>query len=376
MAHLETVIAHAGCKPDAATGAIVSPIHLSTTFEREADGSYPHSYIYSRSENPNRNQLEETLAHLEGGATGLAFASGMAASTAVIQALQPGDHVILADDVYYGMRRLMSTLFTPWGVQVTAVDLTDVDHLEAAFQPNTRLVWAETPSNPLLKITDLAAVAERTHAHSALLAVDNTWATPLLQRPLDLGADIAVHSLTKYIAGHSDVLGGGVIVRENDAFAEKLRALQTGAGPVLDPFSSWLTLRGLRSLSARLRVQCDNARRVAAFLDTHPNVARVYFPGLTSHPGHAVAHAQMQDFGGMLSFEVHGGADEAMQVAAHVTVFRRATSLGGTESLIEHRASIESPPTATPQALLRVSLGLEHPDDLIADLDHALKVLD
>lgn len=375
MPHLETMIAHAGCEPDPSTGAIVSPIHVSTTFEREADGSYPKGYIYSRSENPNRNQLEATLAQLEGGAMGLAFASGMAASTAIIQVLRPGDHVILADDVYYGMRRLMQTLFVPWGLRVSSADLTNLEQLEAAFTPNTRLVWAETPSNPLLKITDLATVAACAHAHDALLAVDNTWATPLLQRPLDLGADIVMHSLTKYIAGHSDVLGGGVVVKENDAFAEQLKSIQIESGPVLDPFSSWLTLRGLRSLSARLRVQCENASRLATFLEGHPSVARVHFPGLISHTGHTIAQAQMRDFGGMLSFEVKGSTAEAMQVAANVRVFRRATSLGGTESLIEHRASIEAPPTKTPQALLRISLGLEHPDDLLADLDQALATL-
>lgn len=375
MPHLETLLAHAGCEPDPATGAIVAPIHLSTTFEREADGSFPHGYVYSRAENPNRNQLEQTLAALEGGAAGIAFASGMAAATAVFQSLRPGDHLILADDAYYGMRRVLGTLFATWGLSVTAVDLTDMGHLEAAFTATTRLVWAETPSNPLLKITDLAAVAERTHAHGALLAVDNTWATPLLQRPLDLGADIVMHSLTKYLGGHSDVLGGGLVLKDAEGLAETIRTTQKAAGAVLDPFSAWLALRGMRSLAARLRIQCDNARRIAVFLGGHPNVARVYFPGLANHPGHTIAQAQMHDFGGMLSMEVQGGAEEAMAVAAQVRVFRRATSLGGTESLIEHRASIEAPPTQTPQALLRVSLGLEHNDDLIADLDQALSVL-
>ncbi len=372
MPHLETLLAQAGCGPDPSTGALVAPLHLSTTFERAADGSYPHGYHYSRQDNPTRRLFEETLARLEGGAACASFASGMAAANAVFQALAPGDHVLLPDDVYHGLRRLAETVFAGWGLCYTQVDLTDLEALAAAMRPETRLVWAETPSNPLLKITDLRAVAERTHAAGALLAVDSTWTTPLLQRPLDLGADLVLHAVTKYLAGHSDVLGGALVARGGDAFFERLRAIQTTAGPVMDPFSAWLALRGMRSLAARLRLQCQTARRLAAFLDAHPKVARVHHPSLPAHPGHAVARRQMTDFGGMLSFEVVGGQAEAMAVAARVQVFRRATSLGGTESLIEHRASIEGPETRTPPTLLRCSVGLEHPDDLVADLSQAL----
>ena len=373
MPHLETLLAQAGCGPDPSTGALVAPIHLSTTFERAADGSYPGGYVYTRESNPTRHQFEETLAALEGGAACAAFASGMAAANAVFQAFRPGDHVILPDDIYHGVRHLAATVFDEWGLRHTRVDLTDLDALEAALRPETRLVWAETPSNPMLKITDLRAVAERARAADALLLVDNTWATPLLQRPLDLGADLALHAVTKYLGGHSDVLGGALVARTDDAFFGRLRALQHGAGPVMDPFSAWLALRGMRSLAARLRLHCATARRVAAFLNDHPKVARVHYPGLPSHPGHAFAQRQMGDFGGMLSFEVRGTQADAIAVAARVRVFKRATSLGGTESLIEHRASVEAPPTSTPETLLRCSIGLEHEEDLIDDLAQALE---
>ena len=372
MPHLETLLAHAGCQPDPQTGAVVSPLHLSTTFERAEDGSFPHGYHYARSSNPTRNQLEATLARLEGGAGCVACASGMAASMAVLQALRPGDHLILPDDVYFGVRHLVTSLFEAWGLTYTAVDFTDLDALEAALRPETRLVWAETPSNPLLKITDLAAVADRVRTSGARLIVDSTWTTPLLQRPLDLGADLVLHSVTKYLAGHADVLGGAVIAKTEDDFFERVRAVQAAAGPVMDPFSAWLSLRGMRSLAARLRVQCTSAGRLAAFLDGHPGVARVHYPGLASHPGHDVARRQMEDFGGMLSFEVAGDEADAMAVAARLQVFTRATSLGSTESLIEHRASIEAPPSPTPKTLLRVSVGLEHVDDLLEDLSQAL----
>lgn len=372
MHHLETIIAHGGYGPDAATGAVVLPLHLATTFERAPDGSYPHGYLYARNDNPTRHQFETTLATLEGGAACAAFPSGMAAATTLLQGLQTGDHVVVADDVFYGVRYVLRTVFEGWGLTWTEVDLSDVDALEAALRPETRLVWAETPSNPLMKITDLAAVAERTHAAGARLVVDSTWAPPLLQRPLDLGADVVLHSVTKYLAGHSDVLGGALVVREADDFFERIRTVQVAGGAVMDPFSAWLALRGIRSLGARLRVQCENARRIAGFLHDHPRVARVYYPGLPDHPGHDVARRQMRDFGGMLSFQVAGSREDAFGVAARVSVFTRATSLGGTESLIEHRASIEKPPTRTPENLLRVSVGLEHADDLLADLSQAL----
>lgn len=372
MAHPETLLAHAGCTPDPATGAVVSPPYLSTTFEREADGSYPRGYQYTRTGNPTREQFENALNAFEGGAGCAAFASGMAATTAVLQVLPPSKHLILPEDVYHGVRSLVQQVFAARGFAVTTVDMTDLDALEAAFRPETLLVWAESPSNPMLRITDLQAVADLTHANDAILLVDGTWTTPLLQRPLELGADLVLHSVTKYLAGHSDVLGGAVIAAEQSGFFDRVRTIQKTGGAVFDPFSAWLALRGMRSLAPRLRQQCESARQIAAFLDEDARVTAVHHPSLPAHPGHDVARRQMDDFGGMLSFEVAGGREAAMEVAARTQVFRRATSLGGTEGLIEHRASIEPDDAPTPDTLLRLSVGLEHVDDLIEDLDRAL----
>ncbi|MDZ4698804.1 MAG: aminotransferase class V-fold PLP-dependent enzyme [Rhodothermales bacterium] len=374
--NLETILAHAGCTVDPATGAVIAPIHLATTFERDADGAYPRSYEYSRADNPTRRLFETTLASLEGGASAAAFSSGMAAAMTIFQSLKPGDHVIMPDDVYHGVRVLATGTFTEWGLQHTTVDMSNLDAIERALRPETRLVWIETPSNPLLKITDIAAVARLAHQAGAEVLVDNTWATPLLQRPLVLGADFVLHSVTKYLAGHSDVLGGAIVARQTEGLFGRVRKLQAAGGAVMDPFGAWLALRGMRSLAARMRVHCENARIVAGFLSVHPAVERVHYPSLASHPGHEVATRQMRDFGGMISVEVRGGQQGAMAVAAAARVFRRATSLGGTESLIEHRASVEAPPTRTPSNLLRLSVGLEHPDDLIGDLRAALSVLD
>ena len=375
MPHLETLLAHAGCHPDPVTGAVVAPPHFATTYERAADGSYPHGYLYSRHANPTRSDFEATLAATEAGQACSAFSSGMAAAAAVLQSLRPGDHIILADDVYYGVRQFVETTFAPWGLTWTVADLTTVGTLHDACRPTTRLVWAETPSNPLLKITDLAAVAQVAHDAGALLLVDSTWATPLGQQPLQLGADLVLHSVTKYLAGHSDVLGGALVVGDRPealSLFERVRTLQQQAGAVFDPFGAWLALRGMRSLAARFALQCATAGRLARFLNGHAGVARVHYPGLESHPGHAVAAQQMRLFGGMLAFEVAGTEADAMAVAARVETFRRATSLGGTESLIEHRASVEPPSSSTPRTLLRVSVGLEHVDDLLADLSRAL----
>jgi len=371
MPHPDTLLAHAGCSPDPATGAVVAPPYLTTTFERAEDGSYPHGYQYGRTGNPTREQFEETLNAFEGGAGCAGFASGMAAAMTVLQALPAGKHILLPADVYYGVQRLIEEAFED-RFSVSPVDMTDLDALEAAFRAETLLVWAETPSNPMLRITDLQAVADLTHAQNALLLVDGTWTTPLLQRPLDLGADLVLHSVTKYLAGHSDVLGGAVVAAEQSGLFDRLRSIQETGGAVMDPFSAWLALRGMRSLAPRLRLQCASARQIAAFLDEHDRVETVHHPSLPHHPGHDIAARQMDDFGGMLSFEVQGARDAAMEVAARVEVFRRATSLGGTESLIEHRASIEPEGSATPEGLLRLSIGLEHVDDLIADLSQAL----
>lgn len=372
MPRPETLLAHAGCRPDPATGALVSPPYLTTTYERASDGSYPHGYQYARTGNPTRAQLEEALTAFEGGAGCVAFASGMAAAMTVLHALPADTHMLLPDNVYYGVRHLITETFGPYPLSATSVDMTNLEAVTEAFRPTTRLVWVETPSNPMLRITDLDAMADLTHANNALLLVDGTWTTPLLQRPLEHGADLVLHSITKYLSGHSDVLGGAIVAAEESAFFNRIRSIQEAGGPVLDPFSAWLALRGMRTLAPRLRQQCASTRRIAAFLDEHERVAVVHHPSLAHHPGYEVAARQMDDFGGMLSFEVDGGRDAAMDVAAEVQVFRRATSLGGTESLIEHRASIEPDDSSTPEGLLRLSIGLEHIDDLIDDLTQAL----
>jgi cystathionine gamma-synthase len=369
---IETVAVHAGHEVDPATGAVATPIHLSTTFERDAEGNYPHGYIYGRSANPTRQALEETLAALEGGEEAAAFASGLGASSAVLQSLAPGDHVVAPRDVYHGMTKLLREVYMSWGLEVTFVDMTNLEEVKDAMQAKTKLIWVETPSNPLLKVTDLAAVVEIARAGGALCACDNTWA-PIVQRPLDLGCDIVMHSTTKYLGGHSDVTGGGVVVRSKGPFSERLREIQTTCGGVPSPFDCWLIMRGARSLPWRMRGHCENAMAVAMWLADHPHVETVHYPGLESHPGHTIAARQMTAFSGMLSFEVRGGSEPAMAAAAKTKLFIQATSLGGVESLIEHRASIKGEDPRTPQGLLRLSVGLEHPDDLIADLAQALE---
>ncbi|MFN8536130.1 MAG: aminotransferase class I/II-fold pyridoxal phosphate-dependent enzyme [Thermomicrobiales bacterium] len=368
----ETLAVHAGFRPDPATGAVAAPIYLSSTFERAADGSFPSGYVYTRSGNPNRSDLETALAALEGGAAAAAFASGSAATAAILQALGPSDHVIAPVDTYHGTRKLLREVFGAWGLTASFVDMSDTSAVCAAVRPNTKLIWAETPSNPSLLITDLATMAEIARGAGARLVCDNTWATPVCQRPFAHGADLVMHSTTKYIGGHSDLLGGAVVSKENDDFFARIRMIQGAGGAVPSPFDCWLALRGVRSLPWRMRGHAENAAAVAAFLHEHPAVEATHFPGLPSHPGHAVAARQMTAFGGMVSFQVRGDAARAMAVASRVKLFTRATSLGGVESLIEHRASIEGPDTPTPPNLLRLSIGLEHHDDLIEDLDYAL----
>ncbi len=374
MPHPDTLVAHAGGQPDAATGAVVPPIHLATTYERAADGSYPAGFRYARGGNPTRERLEHVLARLEGGATCAAFASGMAAAAAVLHVLGAGAHVVVPDDVYYGLRALLREETQRGQLTCTAVDMTDLDALREALRPETQLVWVETPSNPLLKITDIEAVARLAHGGAdARVVVDGTWTTPLLQRPLERGADLVVHSVSKYVAGHSDVLGGAVVARAEDAFFERIRTAQATGGAVLGAFGAWLALRGLRTLHVRMERQCTSAARLARFLAEHPHVARVHYPGLEVHPGHAVAQKQMEKFGGMLSFEIDGPAEAARAAASRCAVFTQATSLGGTESLIEHRASVEGPDSHVPPALLRCSVGLEHVGDLLSDLNQAFE---
>lgn len=369
---IETLAVHAGHTIDAATGAVSSPIHLSATFERGADGSYPHGYVYGRSANPTRHALEQGLAALEGGEGAAAFGSGLAAASAVFQSLTPNDHVIAPANVYHGITKLLRDLFVQWGLKVSFVDMTRLDEIKKAIQPHTRVVWVETPSNPQLKITDITRVADAAHAAGAVCVCDNTWA-PIVQRPLDLGADFVHHSTTKYIGGHSDVTGGAVIWKTENNLAKRVRDIQGTGGAVPSPFDCWLVHRGIQTLPWRMRAHSENALNVATWLAKHPRVDVVHYPGLASDAGHEIAARQMSAFSGMLSFEVKGGREAALGLAAKTRVFIRATSLGGVESLIEHRASIAGEDPLTPQGLLRISVGLEHPDDLIEDLAQALE---
>jgi cystathionine gamma-synthase len=369
---LETLAVHAGHAVDPSTGAVAPPIHLSTTFERDPDGGYRAGHVYSRSSNPNRKALEDALAQLEGGAAALAFASGSAATHAMFQSLAPGDHVVAPHDAYYGTLRQLREIFAGWRVEVDVVDMTNLDAVRRALRPTTKIVWVETPSNPLLRVVDIARLAELAHSVGARCVVDNTWATPVLQRPFELGADAVMHSTTKYLGGHSDLLGGALVVREADQLLERLSTIQKVAGAVPSPFDCWLLMRGIRTLPWRMRAHSANARAVATFLASHPAIEAVHYPGLASDPGHEIARRQMSDFGGMMSISVRGGQRAALELTRRLSLFTRATSLGGTESLIEHRASVEGPGTAAPENLLRVSIGLENADDLIDDLRSAL----
>jgi cystathionine gamma-synthase len=368
---IETLAVHAGRTIDPATGAVAAPIYLSTTYERDIEGTYARGFMYTRNNNPNRQALERGASLLEGGDTAAAFGSGMAAAMALLQALTPGDHVLAHVDAYYGTSRLLREIFLRWGLEADFIDMSKLDEIKKALRPQTKLAWAETPSNPLLKIVDLAAIAQTVHEAGALCVCDNTWA-PVLQRPFDLGADLILHSTTKYFGGHCDVAGGIVVARKDSEFFEQIRGIQYEGGAVPSPFDCWLILRGMRTLPWRMRAHSENATKVADFLSRHQKVARVHYPGLQSHPGHEIAARQMSMFGGMLSFEVKDGHDAAMSVAAKTKIFIRATSLGGVESLIEHRASIEGPGTTSSEGLLRLSIGLENADDLIEDLDQSL----
>lgn len=369
---LETLSVHIGRDVDAATGAVAPPVHLSTTFERDSDGAYSRGFSYTRPDNPSRQALEQCIAALESGADATAYASGSAASLAVFSLLRPGDHVIAPIEVYHGTAKQLRDIVGPMGVRYDFIDMTNVETVRAALTDRTRLVWIETPSNPMLNISDIGTLAELAHGRGAIVCVDNTFATPIWQRPLDHGADVVMHSSTKYFGGHSDVMGGAVVTRDRGGLSETLRDYQATAGGVPSGFDCWLLRRSLTTLSCRVRAQTETAGRLAEYLSKHPNVERVFYPGLERHPNYSIARKQMSGFGAMLSFCVKGGREEAFAVAARLTLFIRATSLGGVESLVEHRASVEGPHTVTPQNLLRVSVGLEHADDLIADLDRAL----
>jgi len=377
MAHrFETRAIHDGQAPDPATGAVVVPIYQTSTYAQEAPGRH-RGYEYSRTANPTRTALERALASLEEGAHGVAFASGMAAITAVTALLDPGDHVLAPNDVYGGTYRLLVRVLQRYGIASDFVDMRDLATVERALRPTTRLVLVESPTNPYLRVLDIARIAELAHAHGALVAVDNTFASSYLQRPLRLGADLVIHSTTKYLGGHSDVVGGAVVTARDD-LAERLRFYQNAAGAVPGPLDCWLVLRGLRTLAVRMERHCANAAAVAAFLREHPRVARVFYPGLPDDPGHALAARQMSGFGGVVSCIVRGGEAAARRVAARTRLFVLAESLGGVESLIDHpasmtHASLAASPLAVDPGLLRLSVGLEHPDDLVDDLRQALE---
>ena len=370
---IETLAVHAGHDVDAATAAVTPPIHLSTTFAREADGSYRAGFVYSRYANPNRSSLERCLAALEGGAAAAAFSSGSAATMTLLQSLGPNSHVIVPDDAYFGTLKLVRDVFGPWGIELSIVDMTNLEAVASAVRPNTKLVWAETPSNPLLRVVDIAELAGIAHRAGAICAVDNTWGTPVLQRPLEIGADVAMHATTKYLGGHSDVLGGALIFRENNDLFQRISAIQMSGGAVPSPFECWLTMRGIRTLPLRVRTHSANALALAKFLADHSRVEAVHYPGLESHPAYAIARKQMSGPGGMLAVQAGRNRADALALAGRLTLFTQATSLGGTESLIEHRASVEGPGTRAPENLLRVSVGLEHVEDLKEDFDRALR---
>jgi cystathionine gamma-synthase len=356
--------------------AVIPPIYLSTTFERKADGTFDKDdYIYNRLDNPNRRMLEKSLAVMEKGDAAFAFASGLAAVAAVFQTLKTGDHVILPDDAYYAVIVLAEDMFKDFGITSTRVNQADLAQVAIAITPQTRLIWLETPSNPQLRIVDISAIARLAREANALCVVDNTWATPIWQNPITLGADIAMHSTTKYFGGHSDLLGGALVVNKNPILAEKLRKIQKVGGAVPSPFDCWLAARGIRTMPLRVKAQTTSATKLAKFLESHSAIAAVYYPHLPSHPQYEVAKKQMRGAGGMLSVEVNGGRNAAMKLANTLKLFAHATSLGGVESLIEHRKSIEGEASQTPDNLLRISVGLEHPTDLIADFRQALKKL-
>ena len=368
----ETLAVHAGAEPDAQTGAVVPPIHLATTFKHGPAGERIGGYEYQREGNPTQDRLETALAALEDGEAALAFASGMAAISGLLESLPSGSRILIPDDCYTGTRVLANEFLPQRGVTATMVDMADTAAMRELAK-GAAVIWAETPSNPRMKICDIAALAKIARAAGAMLVCDNTFATPVLQQPLSLGADVVMHSTTKYFGGHSDVLGGALVFAKCDELFERVAHRRHLTGAILAPFSAWLTLRGCRSMPARMAMHCANARRVAEFLASHPAIERVNYPGLPTHPNHAIAASQMRDFGGMLSIELRGGRDAALAMASKLRVFTNATSLGGCESLIEHRASVEGEHPTSPQNLLRISVGIEHADDLIADLDQALQ---
>ncbi|GIK40650.1 MAG: cystathionine gamma-synthase [Chloroflexota bacterium] len=375
--HFETLAIHAGQPPDPSTGAVMPPIYQTSTYVQSEVGVH-QGYEYSRTDNPTRTALQSCLAALEGADFGLAFASGMAATDTLFRLINPGEHVLIGDDVYGGTYRLLDKVLRGYGLLFNPVNMADLEAVAAALRPETRLVWLETPTNPMLRLADIAAVSQLAHGAGAKVAVDNTFATPFLQQPLALGADFVVHSTTKYLGGHSDVVGGAILTSDPTAY-QRLKFLQNAIGAVPGPMDCWLVLRGLKTLALRMERHCANAQRIAAFLVEQPAVARVHYPGLPADPGHALARRQMRDFGGMISFVLKGGEAAARRMVRATRLFALAESLGGVESLIEHpaamtHASVADSPLAVDPGLVRLSVGIEHVEDLLADLEQALAV--
>ncbi|WP_104200237.1 cystathionine gamma-synthase [Cryobacterium sp. Y29] len=375
--NFDTIAIHAGQAFDPTTGAVIPPIYQTSTYVQDGIGNLRGGYEYSRGGNPTRTVLETLLAALEGGKHGLSFASGLAAEDTILRAiLKPGDHVVLGNDVYGGTHRLINRVHAAWGVLNTTVEMSDLAAVEAAIRPETKILWVETPSNPLMKISDIAALAEIAHRHGIVAIVDNTFASPALQHPLEFGADVVVHSTTKYLGGHSDVLGGALIMNDDELY-EKAQFLQFAAGPVSAPLDAWLTVRGIKTLSVRMQRHSSNAQAIAEFLDGHPAIEQVYYPGLPGHPGHELAKKQMSGFGGMISVAFAGGAAAARLFAESMHLFQLAESLGGVESLVNYpsemtHASVRGTELEVPDNIVRLSVGIEDVADLIADLESAL----
>ncbi len=371
--NIETKTVHAGSHADPASGAVIPPIVLSSTYQRGSDGSYESGYKYSRHNNPNRLAFEQCLCELEGGKAAAAFASGSAAAMGVFLALKPGDHIIAPAGMYHGVALQLRTIMSNWNLQTSFVNTTNLDEVKSAIKSNTRLIFIETPSNPMMDVTDIAGISEIAKKVGIKTLCDSTFGTPVLQQPFKFGIDLILHATTKYLGGHSDLIGGIIISREEDEFFTRIKEIQTLGGGVPSPFDCYLALRGIRTLALRMQKHSENAMAVAEFLESHPDVESVFYPGLKSNSGHSLAKSQMSAFGGMIAFKVKDGKEKAFKIASKVKIFTRATSLGGTESLIEHRASMEGANPVSPDNLLRLSIGLENANDLIEDLNFALK---
>lgn len=369
---IETKAIHAGLDVENSTSDIMPPIHTSTVFEHSEEGYREGDLNYTRYSNPNRLQLESLLSQLEDGEACAAFASGVAAATAVLQALHPGNHILMPEDIYAGNRRLVNKLMQRWGLEAEYVDMTDLQIIEDHIRDNTRMIWVETPSNPMLNITDIKGVCELAEENDCIVCVDNTWPSPINQQPLNMGAQLVLHSTTKYLGGHSDILGGAVVSRNREGIFKRIKEIQEMAGAVPSPRDCWLLCRSIRTLPYRMRGHNEHAGHLAKFLQNHPRVEKVFYPGLATHVGHDIAQSQMNGFGGMISFLIKGGADEAIKIVAGSKLIKRATSLGGIETTWEHRYGSEGEDSLTPKNLIRISVGLEHPDDLMEDLERAL----